>query len=299
MYVIYLSIYFQMRCVLNYIIYADEAWTQSHPLYRYHCFFGGILSSKDEFERLDLEVRNLKKEFNYKREIKWSNISIKNIDFYEKLLVLIEQFICECDETKYRQMFMDRAFRYNGKSVSELDSQFKIYYQFLKHCFGFDYVNENRKFIFKLDEHSSYNHKIKLKNFIENINIKNVEIKVEFVNSKKSIPLQICDLLMGAAGYYGNKVDWDLLPGKKRRTKHQIMKSNFGKSIYNLLRRIDARYRGSKAFNWFESTGSDGDRSNRYHHKMRIWKFIPNNYELDTSWQDDAFRSNGVRRRIL
>jgi hypothetical protein len=119
-----------------------------------------------------------------------------------------------------------------------------------------------------------------LKAFVESIRIPNAEIKVEFVNSKKSIPLQICDLLMGAAGYYGNKVDWDLLPGKRRRTKNQMMKSDFGKNIYNILRRIDSHYRGSKAFNWFETTGIDGDRSNRYHHKMRIWKFIPSNSNL-------------------
>lgn len=288
-----------MRCILNYVIYADEAWTQSQPLYRYHCFFGGILSSKDEFERLELEVKILKKEFNYKKEIKWSNISMQHIDFYERLLVLIERFICANDETKYRQMFMDRAYSYNGESVSELDSQFKIYYQFLKHCFGFDYLDQKKIFTFKLDNHSSYNHKTKLKAFVESIRIPNAEIKVEFVNSKKSIPLQICDLLMGAAGYYGNKVDWDLLPGKRRRTKNQMMKSDFGKNIYNILRRIDSHYRGSKAFNWFETTGIDGDRSNRYHHKMRIWKFIPSNSELDTSWQDDAFRANAVRKKVL
>lgn len=284
---------------MNYVIYADEAWTQSQPLYRYHCFFGGILSSKDEFEIFEHKVKELKKEFNYKKEIKWSNISIQHIDFYEKLLVLVEDFICASHNTKYRQMFMDRSYRYNGETASELDAQFKIYYQFLKHCFGFDYVNGSEIVTFKLDNHSSYNHKRRLKDFVETIKIKNVKVKVEFVNSRKSVPLQICDLLMGAAGYYGNKVHWDLLPGKKRRTKNQIMKWNFGKSIYNMLRRVDSRYRGSKAFNWFETTGTDGDKSNRYHHKMRIWKFVPSNYELDTSWQDDAFRVNEVRKRVL
>lgn len=284
---------------MNYVIYADEAWTQSQPLYRYHCFFGGILSSKDEFERLENEVKNLKKEFNYKKEIKWSNISLQHIDFYNKLLLMVENFICANYETKYRQMFMDRSFKYTGELIPELDSQFKVYYQFLKHCFGFDYINERNTFTFKLDNHSSHNHKIKLKAYLESIRMKNVDIKVEFVNSKKSIPLQICDLLMGAAGYYGNKIDLDLLPGNKRRTKNQIMKSNFGKSIYNMLRKVDSHYRGSKAFNWFETTGIDGDKSNRYNHKMRIWKFTPSKYELDISWQDDAFRPNEVRKRML
>ncbi|HCK0217268.1 TPA: DUF3800 domain-containing protein [Klebsiella oxytoca] len=284
---------------MKYVIYADEAWTQSQPLYRYHCFFGGMLSSTEEFNLFEAEVVQLKKDHNYKKEIKWSNISRQHIEFYENLLVLIERFICTSENTKYRQMFMDRSYRYIGESASELDSQFKIYYQFLKHCFGFGYINERKTFTFKLDTHSSHAHKLKLKTFIEGLEIQNVDIRVEFINSKKSVPLQVCDLLMGAAGYYGNKADWDLLPGKRRRTPNQIMKSGFGKKIYDMLRRIDSQFRGSKAFNWFESTGVDGDISNRYHHKMRIWKFIPTNSLSDASWQDDAFGNNKVRKKVL
>lgn len=284
---------------MEFIIYADEAWTQSVPLYRYHCFFGGLLSSKSAFDLLEDSVKSLKKEMNYKKEIKWGNISIKDIEFYQRLLVIIENFICGNRETKYRQMFMDRAFRYTGTTSSDLDSQFKVYYQFLKHCFGLEFVEDKISVKFKLDTHSSYQHKERLTSYIKSRSVGNVNIKVEFVDSKKSIPLQICDLLMGSAGYYGNKVDWDLITGKKRRTKNQIMKSDFGKEVYNLLRRVDSKFRGSKAFNWFETTGTDGSTSNRYHHKMRIWKFIPNEHEVDLSWQDDAFGKNKVRKKTV
>jgi len=42
-----------------------------------------------------------------------------------------------------------------------------------------------------------------------------------------------------------------------------------------------------------------GTISNRYHHKMRIWKFIPNEHEVDLSWQDDAFGKNKVRKKTV
>ncbi|MCV5180000.1 hypothetical protein OFC21_31765, partial [Escherichia coli] len=87
---------------------------------------GGMLSSTEEFNRFEAEVVQLKKDHNYKKEIKWSNISRQHIEFYENLLVLIERFICTSENTKYRQMFMDRSYRYIGESASELDSQFKI-----------------------------------------------------------------------------------------------------------------------------------------------------------------------------
>jgi len=282
---------------LKYIIYADEAWTHSQPLYRYHRFFGGILSSENSFDDLECEVKKLKKQHNYKKEIKWSNLSARDISFYTELLELVGTFLCKEDHTKYRQMFMDRSYQYTGVNAPDLDSQFKIYYQFLKHIFGLEFSDANSEFLFKLDNHSSYLHKERLREFISSISNDRVKISIEFIESKTSIPLQICDLLMGAAGYYGNKVDWDLLPGKRRRSKNQIMKSEFGKGVYNLLRNIDAMFRGRKAFNWFETTGVDGCISNRYHHKMRIWKFIPNGHEKDVSWEDDAFGKNTVRKK--
>ena len=43
--------------MLKYVIYADEAWTQTKPLYRYHCFFGGFISTSSEFDNLEKEVK--------------------------------------------------------------------------------------------------------------------------------------------------------------------------------------------------------------------------------------------------
>lgn len=282
---------------MKYVIYADEAWTQSHPLYRYHCFFGGLFSSQQSFKNLEQEVRAIKKHFNYKKEIKWANISIQNIDFYNALLVCIEKFIDENTETKYRQLFMDRVYKYTGVECSELETQFKIYYQFLKHCFGFEHVNSPILVTLKLDTHSSHLHKQRLISYLQDLRFSNVKIKVEFINSRKSIALQMCDLLMGSAGYYGNKIDWDFLPNRNKRTKNQIMKATFGKNVYNLLRRIDAKYRGSKTFGWFETTGIGSSQRNRYDHKLRIWKFTPHEHIYDKTWEDGSFPKNRVRKK--
>ncbi|WP_191112333.1 DUF3800 domain-containing protein [Acinetobacter lwoffii] len=283
---------------MKYVIYADEAWTQSTPLYRYHCFFGGLFSTQKSFKDLEQEVRTLKKHFNYKKEIKWGNISIQDIDFYNELLICIEKFIDRNPETKYRQLFMDRVYKYTGQQCSELETQFKIYYQFLKHCFGFEHVITPTIVILKLDTHSSHLHKQRLISYLQELRFPNVQIKIEFINSRKSIALQMCDLLMGAAGYYGNKIDWDFLPNKSKRTRNQMMKAKFGKDVYNLLRRTDAKYRGSKTFGWFETTGIGGLQRNRYDHKLRIWKFVPNEHVYDETWEDGAFPKNRVRKKI-
>ncbi len=289
---------FQDDLKLKYVIYADEAWTQSNPLYRYHCIFGGLISTENHFKALDKQIKSLKKQHNYSsKEIKWSKISLQNINFYNDLLQVVEKFINTTTETKYRQMFMDRAYRYTGTTCSEIETQFKVYYQFLKHCFGFEHAPKNTYITLKLDTHSSHHHRNQLTEYLKSLVFSNVKIKVEFIDSKKSCALQICDLLMGAAGYHGNKISWDLMPGKNRRTKNQLMKAAFSKNVYELLKRIDATHRGSKAFNWFETTGTGGIAVARYNHKLRIWKFIPTLHIYDPSWEDSAFSKNAVRKK--
>lgn len=282
---------------MKYIIYADEAWTQSVPLYRYHCIFGGLISTENNFKNLEQQIKKLKKLHNYSKEIKWSNISIKNIKFYNDLIKIIEDFISATAETKYRQMFMDRAYRYTGASCSEIETQFKSYYQFLKHCFGFEHAPKNTYITLKLDTHSSHYHRDQLTEYLRNLMFPNATIKVEFIDSKRSCALQVCDLLMGAAGYHGNRISWDLIAGRRTRTKNQLMKARFSKSIYELLKKIDATHRGSKAFNWFETTGTNGVSINRYDHKLRIWKFIPKHNIYDNTWEDSAFPKNTVRKK--
>lgn len=282
---------------MKYIIYADEAWTQNSPLYRYHCIFGGLISTENHFKNLELDIKRLKKQHNYSKEIKWSNISSRNINFYNDLILIVESFINSIPETKYRQLFMDRAYRYIGMPCSEIETQFKIYYQFLKHCFGFEHAPRNTFITFKLDTHSSHLHREQLTEYLKSLTFPNVRIKVEFIDSKRSCALQICDLLMGAAGYHGNKISWDLLQGRTKRTKNQLMKARFSKNVYNLLKRIDATHRGSQAFNWFETTGTNGISTSRYNHKLRIWKFIPRENAYDETWEDRYFPGNTVRKK--
>ena len=80
---------------------------------------------------------------------------------------------------------------------------------------------------------------------------------------------------------------------KRGMTKKQKLKIELADYIYNKLRKIDEIDRGSKAFNWFESTGLNANTENRFHHKMRIWKFIPNSYRKNKGWENDNLTKEG------
>lgn len=286
----------------KYQIFADEAWTHgTPPPNRYHCFFGGILGLESEVDRLQTALTKIKLSYNITQEVKWSNVSPRNVEYYKELIDCLKYHLLNHD-VKYRQMFRDRTFHHDpDPEDTELDIQFKIYYQYIKHIFGCKYIPvdpSGTTILIRLDGHSSEKHKNKLREFLENLprmwERNDLSVAVTYENSANSIRLQVCDLMMGAAGYYGNKFHMRRPTGKRGMTSRQRIKLDMAKYIYNTIKDIDAQARGSKAFNWFESTGMGGVAENSFHHKLRIWKFIPNDYRINKGWQNDNLDSQGM-----
>lgn len=287
----------------KYQLFADEAWTHnSQPLGRYHYFFGGIFGLESDLDRLDSELRKIVKKHNVKTEIKWSKISPNHMDCYKEMIDCLADFILN-HNIKYRQMFKDRSYHYeNIDNLSELDIQFKLYYQFLKHAFGFQFLpvlpnNEKHKILLRLDGHSSQKHKDELDKFVIDLprilGRLDIDIKVTYIDSSKFLRLQVCDLVMGAAGYKGNKIDKRRPHGQRGMTKNQKLKLELANYIYEKLRDIDCKDRGSKAFSWFETTGTGGDKRCYFTHKLRIWKFIPKIYRKNKGWENDNLTKEG------
>jgi len=288
----------------QYEIFADEAWTHSNePLNRYWCFHGGIFGTQNNLDRFETELKKVLDHHGHLGEVKWSKLNALNLSIYTALVDCLFKHIKNGD-VKYRQSFLDRSFvhqpKHKEKISKEIDTQFKIYYQFIKHAFGLQYMPEHINgcsLLIRLDNHSSQNHKARLIAFAEELpqilERPDLSIKVTFHNSKHFRKLQICDLVMGAAGSYGNKMHEKREPGYRGMKPKQKIRLKFCKHIYNGLRDIDAQFRGSKAFNWFEATGLNDDRQNLYDHPMRIWKIIPKRHLIDKGWHNDHLDAQG------
>lgn len=278
---------------VTYEMYADEAWThQSSPLHRYHTFFGGAFGYEKQMARLEGRLKSVP--HTVRQEIKWQNVNQFTWEYYSKLIDVFKDHILY-HGVKYRQMFNDRFFEYKG-SESEVDSQFKLYYQFLKHQIPWKEISQKNRDDFirvnvRLDNYSSQQHKDKLKELGESIprffNIENLKININFVNSHRYIILQVCDLIMGAAGYHGNRLCYDRHNGVRGMTSKQKARVQLTQHIYDALRDIDAKTRGSKAFNWFSNT-SYRDRS-QLDLSVSIWKFRPNNHIENRKWNNSNF----------
>jgi hypothetical protein len=292
--------------ILRYEICADEAWTHtSPPLNRYWCFYGGIFGPAPDCDRLESALRAVVRVREHRGEIKWKSVTAKNIDTYKLLVDLFFDHVSRYPLT-YRQVFLDRSYVHVPSSgdpaLSDLDVQFRICYQFLKHSFGLRYLAPSNSghqchVDVRLDNHSSQKHTDRLIRFVQDLprhwGLPTLTTKVRLVNSEHYLRLQLCDLVMGAAGSHGNRMHQRREPGQRGMTPKQKCRHEMATFIYKRLRSLDATERGTLAFNWFESTGHDGAVENRLHHKLRIWKFIPKRYRKDEGWQNKHLDSQG------
>jgi len=290
-----------------YEIWADEAWTHCGlPLNRYWCFFGGIMGPQSDLERLDIELSKVKSAFNIQGEVAWGNVRGRNLNGYRAFVDCALDLIQRTD-LRFRQVFLDRSLiRLNEQGtitpIADLDLQYRIYYQFLKHAFGLRFLPPAKgpgpdRVLIRLDDHSSQRHKRDLETFVTGLpgtlGRRDLDVEVTFRDSAKSCRLQACDLLIGAAGSHGNKAHLRRAPNQRGKTPKQQVRYEMAKYVYNKLRALDASERGSAAFNWFESTGLSGQIRNLFDYKLRIWKFKPALYHIDKGWQNDHLDKQG------
>ncbi len=254
--------------------------------------------------RLDSELRKITQARKLRGEVGWTNLSAINEPIYRELVDCLCTHI-EMGDVRYRQLFCDRAYvRANlaeEATVSDLDVQFKLCYQFLKHAFGIAqtpvHATTRSSLLIRLDTHSSQKHRTGLTTFAKDLprvlGRTDLDVDVTFVNSAKHPRIQICDVLMGAAGSYGNKMHLRRDAGQRGMKPKQRLRLDLAKYIFERLKKISCAERGTLAFNWFESTGNDGDLANNFKHKVRIWKFVPRRYFLDRGWQNDQLDKYG------
>ncbi len=160
-----------------YEICADEAWTHSsNPQNRYWCFFGGVFGLESDLGKIETRLRDKLAQTSYRREVKWANVSAADLPTY---INLVDEFF-QCLEdypVVYRQIFLDRSFVYVPESTEEnrtdLDVQYRICYQFLKHAFGIKHLpranNSFDQIYIRLDSHSSQEHTESLKQFSQDL----------------------------------------------------------------------------------------------------------------------------------
>ncbi|WP_202909731.1 hypothetical protein [Mucilaginibacter pedocola] len=130
----------------EYLLYCDESVETGTY---YSDFYGGALLDSSNLEEIVNRLEAKKAELNLHKEVKWTKVTSNYLSKYKGLID--EYFdLIKSGKLKIRIMFRQSAYEAINLTQSQKDNGFfLLYYQFIKHAFGFacipeEEINEKR-----------------------------------------------------------------------------------------------------------------------------------------------------------
>ncbi|CAD5257278.1 MULTISPECIES: DUF3800 domain-containing protein [unclassified Imperialibacter] len=271
----------------GFYIFCDESLKQGKY---YSNFYGGCMIARADFERVNNVLLSKRMDLNMEdSELKWGNINSQRIEAYCEMMEVFFQAVAN-NLIKVRVMFTDNRFVPTSIPHDNRRIQYHLlYYQFIKHSFGFPYLESDYPIQLELffdtlpDSHTKNK---KFKDFIYGIqflpelasaNLRLSKSDIYEVDSKKHIILQCIDVVIGAMAFRLNDQHKEKPAGQKRRGKRTLAKEKVYKYINTRIREIRPH------FNIGISTGIDNDKLDRFLHPYRHWLFTPSDYVYQKS----------------
>lgn len=268
-----------------YYIWCDESDSEGAF---YSNFYGGILIRSMDLHYVLNRLRARIQELGIDREeIKWQKVNRMMFAPYKSLVDTVFDLLEE-DKMKIRIFFRHNQYVPKYLDRRQMNEEYSLlYYQFLKHAFGFIYSNPTDRIIdlnFALDEMPIDElEKKKFKGYLvhlsEDKNYKLAKIRVKDenvyeVDSKRFLPLQVVDLILGAICFRLNDKHRQKLPDMRKRGVRTIMKEKLYKHINFRIRQL------RRGFNIGVSTGFS-EPFEIWDHAYRHWSFIPKEHYVD------------------
>ncbi len=265
------------------IIYTDESIKKGA---KYSNFYGGALVRSEHIDYVRSELEKVKTTQNLYNEVKWSRVTEQYLSKYIALTDTFFSFI-EQDMVKLRLMFTDNRYApINLTDYQREQGYFLLYYQFIKHAFGLQYIEPSAESIrlrIYLDKVPDHRDKVsQFRSFLLGLNdtpgfrrakIVLQEDRIAEIESDQHVILQCLDIVMGSMQFRLNDLHLSKPAGARQRGKRTIAKEKLYKSINQHIRTIYPH------FNIGLTTGRQGGRVNYWLHSYRHWIFVPTNSE--------------------
>lgn len=272
---------------MDYILYCDESEKDGRF---FSNFYGGALIPGQYFDKVNSELNAEKQSLNLHGEIKWSKVTQNYLGKYMQMVDAFFAYVKK-DIIKVRIMFTQNCrVPINLTGEQRENSYFMLYYQFIKHAFGFRYCNNYGETIYlktyfdvlpdTKEKCTAFKEFILRLQNTESFKEANIKIRLEDIAevvSHDHVILQCMDIILGSMFFRLNDLHIEKPEGSWRRGKRTLAKEKLYKHIYLHIREI---YPG---FNIGVSTGTAGRLENRWSHPYRHWLFEPKEYEMDYS----------------
>lgn len=226
----------------QYYLFADES-VQDGSLFSN--FYGGALVAQSEYEGVRERLIACKQALGFQgNELKWQKVTARDLESYK---TMVTAFFAEMREgrVKMRVMFRNNRDEYTRGLVPKNERYLRLYYQFIKHSFGFAHrPTEVRPFRLRLFLDRLPDTKEQIKEFREYLcrlnltgELRDSGILIESqaiseIDSHDYIMLQCVDIVLGAMAFRLNEKHLIKPPGKRIRGKRTIAKDRLYRHIY-------------------------------------------------------------------
>lgn len=263
---------------MDYILYCDES--SSDGKY-YADFFGGCIVPAALHNSISACLEEKKREQNLFGEIKWTKVTAPYVDKYCEVLHCFFDFI-RAGNIRVRIMFRKKENQYRIREQNASDKYFRLYYQFLKHSFGFSTpraITGEYYLHILMDELPDHTQKANaFKEYvcslpsIQGFEDSGLHIRkrdIGEVCSHAHVLLQCVDVILGAMYFRLNRLHLEKGEGGTKRGKRTLAKEKLYKYIYKEICTLHT------GFNIGVSTGSRGMDYPHWFSPYEHWEFVP------------------------
>ena len=272
----------------EYLIFCDESDRRGRY---YSNFYGGVRVAASQLAPVEAALNAKKAALGLNSEIKWQKVGADVVERYEQFM---REFFDQIAAGRVcmRVMFTQNAQVPTGLTrEQEEESYFRLYYQFLKHGFGFSHMPvhaEPPRVRIYLDEIGDTREQVaKFKGFVlgigETSHIRRAggiilrPDSITEVRSHDHILMQALDTVLGSTTFRLNNKHLEKPPGQRTRGKRTIAKERLQKFILGEIKRVT----GKPSFNIGISTGRSADQTAPWSDPYLHWKFVPKEFRIE------------------
>lgn len=263
----------------EYWIFCDES-IQSGPKFSH--FFGGAIVPASRHADVENQLRALKAKIGFLHELKWQRVSEQWLGGYEAMMTGFFDLLRR-GKVRMRVMFSDNRVIPDGLSRAERDAgYFKLYYQFIKHAFGLQYIpagERGTRLRLHFDQFPHTREKVQqFKGFLgalpEAAGLREVGLllspdHITELDSKEHVLLQCVDLVLGAMAFRLNDMHLVKAEGQRTRGKRTLAKDRLYRHILGEIRTL------KPALNPKISTAAEPWPEGKWSMPYRHWSFEP------------------------
>jgi hypothetical protein len=288
------------RAMVNekeYILFCDES--EKRGKY-FSNFYGGVLVGASQYTRITTRLNALKDELHLYTEVKWERVTEEYLDKYHQIITCFFDEIA-AGHLKVRIMFTQNARQPQQLSREHLEHEyFLLYYQFLKHGFGLQFLHNNARDTYiriYLDNLPETKEKIeRFKGYVLGLeqwaDFRKARIRIRKddiaeIRSHEHVLLQCLDIVLGSMAFRLNDKHLVKPPGKRIRGKRTRAKEALYNAILAEIRAIHPH------FNIGVSTHVDPFPEGRWLSPYLHWLFESSVAQFEPSLTKSAQRQKG------